>query len=177
MNRGLPEYECSQDGTLYLTLLRSLSMAVRQWWRWVKADDSAMRGVSVYEYAVGIAPDDAAAAGLSEDYARPLAAFAMPPGVQAGESRGGLVELSGGGIRLSTVERSPHLEGAIEVRLYNPTARSRKATLKLGFRLRRAEAVRLDGRRLRKLAVKGRSQVALRLGAGEIATVRLHPAK
>ena len=157
--------------------MRSLSFAVRQWWRWVKADDSAMKGVSVYEYALGVARDDAEAARLSEDYALPLAAFAMPVGVSPGEPRGGLLELESGAVRLSTVERSPLVDGAIEVRLFNPWRRKAKGRLLLGFGVRRAEAVGLDGRRLGPLAVRSGRSVGVRLAGGEIATVRLHPAE
>jgi len=175
VNRGLPEYECAADGTLYLTLMRSLSMAVRQWWPKVGSVESRMLGTSVYEYAVGRAEDASDAAGLAERFTLPVRSYPLPPESPEPAERMGFLEL-GGELRLSTVESSPFVAGAVEVRLYNPLARRATGSLKVGVPVRRAETVSLAGRRLGALKVKLGGDIRVALRAGEIATVRLHPA-
>ncbi len=177
-NRGLPEYECSRDGTVSLTLMRSLSMTVRQWWPGVESVESAMQGRSVYEYAVAPAADVSQAARLAERFKLPAMCMPLPTESREPTESAGFLEVSGGA-RLSTVEAARDERGAIDVRLYNPGSKRTTARLDIGFSVKRAWAVDLAGKRTKHKVARsmkdGRSKISVALGRCEIVTVRLVP--
>lgn len=174
MNRGLPEYEARIDGTVYLTLMRSFPWMTYQWWPRLATPDGEMKGRWTFEYAVAPAVDAYDAAKKAERFTLPVRPFVLPQEAPEPVLRMSLLELEGAA-ELSTIERSPYVPGAVEVRVFNPAATRIKAVLKVAVPITKAEKVRLDGKHIDVLKVSNHRQVAVPLKSFEVVTVRLYP--
>ena len=183
LNRGLAEYEVTEEGTIFLTLLRGVG--------WLSRDDlSTRRGHAGPPYET----PDAQCIGRHRfefgiytykrgwEEARVLEtahAFTAPPtGVRLTELNNGILpaELSfitvePAGLALSAVKPAEDGDGII-VRVYNPTAHSLTGIIKSWWKISRAESVCLDESFQEEIPVSPRG-VPVMLKSGEIKTLRL----
>ncbi len=187
LNRGLPEIEASRDAAgravLSLTLLRAVG--------WLSRDDFPTRrsqnagptlftpeaqcaGRQVFRYAVAPLAGDVYDSGLPALSKR----WRVPPltrqGVEDGMREGGasLLSHSSERVRVSAVKRHESRDTLI-VRLCNLSDGRVDETLTLGRRAAGAWRTNLLEERGSELAIGGGYQVALALGAHEIATVEI----
>ena len=183
-NRGLPEYEVTPEGTIYLTLLRCVG--------WLSRDDLRTRrghagppyptpgaqcpGTHRFEYAIHTYSGMWEEARVWEEahaYVLPPLAVTLriPPG-GALPHETSFVSLRAPGIAMSALKRAEDGEGVI-VRLYNPTRRPSEGELRTLWPIARAWECRLDETPTEEAGLLGPRTVRLRLGPGEIKTYRL----
>lgn len=183
LNRGLPEYEVTEGGTIYVTLLRCVG--------WLSRDDLSTRkghagppyeapeaqclGRHRFELALYTYRGTWEEARLWEQ----AHAFRAPPiGVQLkGPPQGtlppemGLLQLQPG-LALSTLKMAEEGDGVI-VRLYNPTSRPISGALRTAWGLVKAQTVRLDETPQGIIPLKAPDEVPVTLHGGEIKTIKL----
>lgn len=183
LNRGLAEYEVTEEGTIFLTLLRGVG--------WLSRDDLSTRHghagppyktpdaqcIGRHRFEFGIYTYKG---GWEEAWVRETAhAFSAPPiGVRLTELENGalpaefsLLSVEPAGLALSAVKPAEDGDGII-VRLYNPTERPLSGTLRTGWKISRAESVGLDEIHQGDIPVSPQS-VPVALKSGEIKTVKL----
>lgn len=181
-NRGLPEYEVTPEGTIYLTLLRCVG--------WLSRGDLSTRrghagppyetpeaqcpGKHTFRYAVYTYQGCWEEAGVL----RMAQAFIAPPIAISWERTESIGErtflfLDPDAVLLSAVKPPEEGEGIV-IRIYNPTARYLEAVLRVGFPLSGARELRLDESPLRDLPIRG-DILRLPLKGGEIKTIHLMP--
>lgn len=184
LNRGLPEYEVTEDGIIYLTLIRSMG--------WLSRGDLSTRrghagppyetpeaqcsGRHRFAYAVYTYRGTWEEAGVW----KAAHAFAAPPvGVQLTEIgkgdlpvEGSFLQITGVGLALSGVKKAER-DDAIVVRLYNLTDEPRPGTIETLFELRKAERARLDETTVGALSNSSHS-VELIVPGGGIVTAKLY---
>ncbi len=188
--RGLYEYELAADGTLWITLLRSVAelsrgdLAARPGHAgWPVATPNALefgRFRTELAFATETVADDRGPAAwdrverLAEEFHAPLGGRMFRYGLACPERLRG-PELSGAGLALKAVK--PSADGrALVLRCVNVTATSVVGAWHLPFRARRAERARLDERATGRLPVRSGGRV-VRFDAGprEVVTVRVEP--
>lgn len=180
LNRGLPEYEVSPHGTIYLTLLRCVG--------WLSRDDLPTRrghagppyetpeaqclGSHRFEYAVYTYAGTWEESGLLRaawEFTSPPLATAVKGGSPAARS---FLSLEPQGAVLSAVKLPEEGEGVI-VRLYNPLRRRLDVRLRVGLPLAGAWEVRLDETPIKELRPDSPHLLRFPLRAGEIKTLKL----
>lgn len=193
LNKGLPEYEVTPDGEIYLTLLRSVG--------WLSRNDLTTRsghagpalatpeaqcsGRQVFEYAIMPYMGSWREARLyheAEDYWLPLEARAVQRSGESKEfSAGGppapFLEIGGEDVVLSTLKKAADKDGLI-LRFFNASEAETQATLKFGFPIDAAYRTNLNEEILEELTPRGR-RLSISLEAAGIETlfVKLHRPK
>ncbi len=181
LNRGLPEYEVTPEGVVYLTLLRCVG--------WLSRDDLATRrghagppyetpeaqclGTHRFEYAVYTYSGTWEGSGLL----RAAREFVSPPYAVALErafepQRYEIFSLEPEGAVLSAVKPPEEGEGLV-VRVYNPTRRELMAELKCALPIAEAREARLDETPRGKLDLASPRLLRFPLRPGEIRTLQL----
>ena len=152
-NKGLPEYEVTPDGEMYLTLLRGVG--------WLSRDDLSLRpgqvgpelptpgaqciGRQTFQYAVAVLDGpavDTSAFRLAEEYIHPLRAQAVQTAlpVSGNISFESLLSIEGDGVVVSALRpRGAH----VTLRLFNPTKRQSTFTAHWGVPISRVESTNL----------------------------------
>ena len=104
-------------------------------------------------------------------------AFNMPMkvcefGKQEGifETEKSFIEIEGENLILSSVTKSE--DDTVIIRLYNPTECEIKGRINLGFDVKEARSIRLDGKKKEKLKIKDNS-IDIKVGNGKIYTVEV----
>lgn len=180
LNRGLFEYEVSEEGTIYLTLLRCVG--------WLSRDDlSTRRGHAGPPY---LTPEAQCPGSHRFEYAvhtyqgpwfrtsllRVAQEFSLPPRgfFAAGPFRGPqvLLKLDPPSLILSAFKPAEEGAGTI-VRIYNPTPEAVEGKLYIGWPAKEVWEARLDETPLRKLSRSETQEISLALRAGEIKTLRV----
>lgn len=186
LNRGLPEYEVSEEGTVYITLLRGVG--------WLSRDDLATRRghagppyeapeaqcLGRHRFELSLYPYRGTweEAGVLEV----AHAFCAPPiGVGPVTTGGGplppvasLLAVNPPGLVLSTVKPAEAGDGIV-IRLYNPTGHPISGEIRSLWTIRTAELVNLNEEQPRPLAPDGAHTLPVELRSGEIKTVKLTP--
>ena len=181
-NRGLPEYEVTPEGTIYLTLLRCVG--------WLSRGDLSTRrghagppyetpeaqcpGKHTFQYAVYTYPgcwEEAGVLRMAQAFIAPPIAIFWERTESIGERT--FLSLDPDAVLLSAVKPPEEGEGIV-IRIYNPTARYLEAVLRVGFPLSGARELRLDESPLRDLPIRG-DILRLPLKGGEIKTIHLMP--
>ncbi len=183
LNRGLAEYEATEEGTIFITLLRGVgwlsrdALATRRGHAGPAYETPEAQCLGRHRFELGIYTY----AGRWEE-AQVLEAahsFAAPPiGVRLTELKAGrlptessLFSLEPAGLVLSVVKPAEDGDGII-VRVYNPTAKPLAGTLKAGWRISRAEIVGLDETPQGKIPTTPQG-VPIAVKSGEIKTIRV----
>lgn len=180
LNRGLPEYEATPDGAIYLTLLRCVG--------WLSRDDLSTRrghagppyetpeaqclGRHRFEYAIYTYSGTWEESGLLRtawEFTSPPLTTAVKGGSSAVKS---LLSLEPAGAVLSAVKLPEEGEGVI-VRIYNPLRRRLDVQLRVGLPISRAWEVRLDETTIGELKPVSPHLLRLPLRPGEIKTLKL----
>ena len=193
LNKGLPEYEVTPEGEIYLTLLRSVG--------WLSRNDLATRtglagpalatpeahclGKQVFEYAIVPYEGSWREAGMyreAEAYWLPLEARAVQRRDEKQESSTGgppapFVEIEGEDAVLSTLKKAVDKDGLI-LRLFNASNEATHATLKFGFPIEAAYRTNLNEEILEEMSPRGRRlNISLRGAGMETFLVKLHRPK
>lgn len=186
LNKGLPEYEATQEGEVYLTLLRAVG--------WLSRDDLSARpvpagpsvptpeaqcpGRQVYEYSVMPYTGGWESAGAyrqAEEIWLPLQAKAVQRDREATSHApleyGSFMQLEPETVVLSALKRSEEGEGLI-LRVFNPAGAPVDARLSFELPLTRARRVSLNEQAVEDLEV-WENTVELSVGGGRIETLRL----
>jgi alpha-mannosidase len=150
LHEGVMEYEVVDGRALAITLLRctgTISRGGFETRKWPAGPDIATpeaQMIGSTEFALGLMAD-----ARREDLLDAWERFALPlveaPAVGGGDlpATGSLLDLSTGGARLSNVRR---VDGAVEVRLWNPSADAIRAVVggrRVSLAPARIETVRL----------------------------------
>jgi alpha-mannosidase len=179
-NRGLPEYEVTPDGTVYLTLLRCVG--------WLSRDDLATRrghagppyetpeaqclGVHRFEYAIYTYSgtwEEAGVLRVARDFTSPPLAQAIEGKISSSMT---FFTLGPEGVVLSALKPPKEGDGVI-VRVYNPLRRSVEAELRTSWSLSEVWELRLDETPIRKLDRASSHLLRFPLRPGEIKTFRV----
>ncbi len=181
LNRGLPEYEITPDGTIYLTLLRCVG--------WLSRGDLFTRrghagppyetpeaqclGVHRFEYAVYTYLGH----WENGDVIRTAWEFIARPFAISMEGRGSLepwsfLSLRPEGVVLSAVKLPETGDGLI-IRVYNPLRKPLEAELVSFLEIQEAWEVRLDEAPMRPVSFTSPHLLQFSLRPGEIKTFRL----
>ncbi len=184
LNRGLPEYEVNEEGTVYITLLRGVG--------WLSRDDLVTRRghagppyetpeaqcLGRHRFELSLYPYRGTweRAGVLEA----AHAFRAPPIGVAPVARGkgplpqeaGLLEVTPQGIVVSAVKPAEAGEGIV-IRIYNPTGRPVSGEIRSLWAISTAELVDLNEGDPRPLALDSAHVLPVELGSGEIKTVKL----
>lgn len=180
-NRGLPEYEVTPEGTVYLTLLRCVG--------WLSRDDLSTRrghagppyetpgaqslGRHRFEYGVYTYSgtwEDSGLLQAAQEFTAPPWAVALEG--MLGPRREEIFSLEPGGVVLSSVKLPMEGEGLI-VRVYNPTCRGLSAELKCALSIAEVWEARLDETPGVRLELASPHLLRFPLRSGEIKTLRL----
>lgn len=184
LNRGLPEYEVTADGTIYLTLIRGVG--------WLSRDDLITRrghagppyetpeaqciGRHRFEFAIYTYQgtwEHAQVWQAAHAFCAPFVGVRLAgPGRGGLPAEGSLLSVEGPGLVLSTVKRAEE-ENALIVRVYNPLERTVRGKIKTLWKVTRAECVRLDETPIQPLDLHSPDTVEMVVRGGEIATVKL----
>ncbi len=181
-NRGLPEYEVTPEGAIYLTLLRCVG--------WLSRGDLSTRrghagppyetpeaqcpGKHTFQYAVYTYSgswEEAGVLRMAQAFIAPPMAISQERTEPIGERT--FLSLDPETVLLSAVKPPEEGEGIV-IRIYNPTARYLEAELRVGFPLSGARELKLDESPLRDLPIRG-DILRLPLKGGEIKTIHLIP--
>jgi mannosylglycerate hydrolase len=186
LNKGLPEYEATPDGKIYLTLLRAVGWLSRQDLITRKGNagpglatpDAQSLGRQVYEYA--IVPyqgnwEDAEIYCQAEEFWLPLEAKT----VQSIQNRANVRQLSypsflqldSKSIVLSSVKKAEDDDSLI-IRMFNPTERKVNATLTFGLPLASVYRTNLNEENIEELDFQGH-KLYLSLDKAKIETLRI----
>lgn len=180
LNRGLPEYEVTPEGVIYLTLLRSVG--------WLSRDDLSTRrghagppyptpaaqclGRHRFAYAIytyrGSWPQSELLRVAQEFCFPPRAFFLKGQSIAPFH----LLHLEPAQLVLSAFK--PAEDGkAVVIRVYNPTGQEIMGQLKFGWKVEKVWAAELDERPSRELPVSQQNMVYLAFRPGEIRTLRM----
>ena len=185
LNRGLPEYELTEDGTLYLTLLRCVG--------WLSRDDLPTRPghagppyptpeaqcPGCYEFHYALVPytgswEEARIWQSAFAFCAPLWAQA----VSAGKDKGSLplsasfLQIEPDELVLSAIKQAEDEEGVI-IRLYNTTAKDLTARVKSLWPIRQAHRTNLEETPQEELSVAPDGSVRFQVRPWEIVTLKL----
>lgn len=181
LNRGLPEYEVTSGGTVYLTLLRCVG--------WLSRDDLSTRrghagppyetpeaqclGTHRFEYAVYTYPGH----WEEGEVTRAAQEFTAPPLAISVEGRGSPVSrdflsLRPAGAVLSAVKLPEEGDGLV-IRVYNPLRRPLEAELVTSFGIQEAWEARMDETHVKRVSPASPHLLRFPLRPGEIKTLRL----
>ncbi|MCD5408291.1 glycosyl hydrolase-related protein [Candidatus Bipolaricaulota bacterium] len=187
LNRGLPEYEVTEEGTIFVTLLRGVG--------WLSRDDLTTRRdhagppyetpeaqcLGRHRFELSLCPYR----GTWEEARvwEAAHAFRAPPlGVQLkGLGQGDIPEevsflsVEPAGLVVSAVKVAEQGDGII-VRLYNPTRRPLAGEIRIPWEVNQAELVDLNEEPQGAIAATSPHAVPISVGSGEIKTVKLSPA-
>ena len=182
LNKGLPEYEVTEDGVIHLTLLRCV--------RWLSRDDLKTRpghagppyetpeaqclGRHAFEYAIMPYEGDWLEARVWEEAARynlPLVALRIEGGGKLPPAMS-FLKVKPEGFLVSAVKRAED-GAALIVRLYSPTDQEAKGRLWLASQIVGAAEANLNEEVQAPLAVEEGQRVRFALRAHEIKTLRL----
>ncbi len=182
-NRGLPEYEVTEDGTAFLTLLRGVG--------WLSRDDLATRrghagpayetpdaqclGRQRFEFGLYTYTgtwEQARVWREAHAFSAPLIGTRL---IEAGRgklpSECSLLTVDSADIALSCVKRAEDGTGII-IRVYNPTSHPTAGAIRPAWKIIRAESVGLDEAGTEEIAISP-SGVPVALASGEIKTIKL----
>ncbi len=187
LNKGLPEYEATPDGTIALTLLRCVG--------WLSQDDLGTRrrlagpklavpdaqciGAHKFKYAILplAGPWPSTAVYLEENrYNIPIKSLRVP------RQRGGLpacaafVRIRPGRLMVSAIKKAYGDENLI-IRLFNTTARTLVGTLEILPGIRRAWLADLNEEKKKRIAVGKDGSIAFPAGPKQIVTLSILPRK
>lgn len=184
LNRGLPEYEVTADGTIYLTLIRGVG--------WLSRDGLITRrghagpayetpeaqclGRHRFEFALYTYQgtwEHAQVLQSAHAFCAPFLGVQLTgPGEAGVPAEASLLNVEGPGLLLSAIKRAEE-ENAIIVRVCNPLDRPVRGKITALWKVTRAECVRLDETPIRPLDLHSPDTVAIVVRGGEIATVKL----
>ena len=189
LNKGLPEYEVTEDGVIYLTLLRCVG--------WLSKDDLKTRpghagppyetpeaqclGRQAFEYAIVPYEGDWLEARVWEEAARfnlPLMAVRIEGGGRLPKAHS-FLQVEPEELAVSAIKTAEAGDGLI-VRAYNPSTSSghrigREAVeghLRLWRPFRRATLVNLNEGEIAELEADGDGGITLPVRGGQIVTVK-----
>ena len=184
INRGLPEYEVTEEGTIFVTLLRGVGWLSRNDLRTRKGHagppypvpEAQCLGRHRFELALYTYQGTWEEAGLLEA----AQAFRAPPiGVQLdSEEKGslpselGFLSLRPEGLVLSAFKVAEDGRGIV-VRVYNPTSRTISGQISFWRPPLEAEWTRLDESPLEKINLSSGAIIPLVVKSGEIKTIKL----
>ena len=184
LNRGLPEYEVSEEGTVYITLLRGVG--------WLSRDDlSTRRGhagppyqtpeaqclgrhrceLSLYPYR-GTWEEAGVLEAAQAFRAPPIGIGPVTPSRGPLPQEASLLAVTPPGLVLSAVKPAEAGEGMV-IRLYNPTGRPISGAIRSLLKMGTAELVNLNEEEPRTLALHSAHVLPVELRSGEIKTVKL----
>jgi len=190
LSRSTKDYEILQENgtaTMAMGLLRSVRLRIpcdnRLWMEYPGDESSQALGTTVHSYA--LLPHQG---GWEEaELYREALRFVQPMKCcQFGRQKGRLpleasfLRLEGANLVLSAVKKAESRDGIL-VRFFNPTARTVRAALEVGFPFARAHMVRLSEERAAELvpsggAAPGARRLELDVGKGKIVTLELERA-
>jgi alpha-mannosidase len=184
LNKGLPEYEVTEDGVIYLTLLRCVG--------WLSRDDLKTRpghagppyevpdaqclGRHIFEYAIMPYGGNWLGARVWEEAAR----FNLPLVAVRVEGRGRLPEsysflrVEPEELVVSAIKRAEDDEALI-VRLYNIADQEARGALGLHIGIAEAVETNLNEEEKEALEIVGGEEVPLRVRGCEVKTIKLNP--
>lgn len=184
LNRGLPEYEVTEDGTVFVTLLRSVGWLSRDDLRTRKGHagppyptpDAQCLGrhrfvLAIYTYRGTW--EEGGVVEKAHGFCSPMIGLGLrAPGKSRLPGEMSFVELEPAGLMLSAFKLAEDGDGII-LRLYNPTRREIAGKIKVPWKLSKAELVRLDESAPQILPMISPYSVPVVLRSGEIKTVKL----
>ncbi len=169
--------EGDEDQTIAMGLVRCTRLRIacdnRLWMEYPGDESSQSLREFTYRYAFLPHTDKWEKAGLYNE----ALAFNAPLKVCEFGKQDGIFDLSksfvavdGDNLILSSVTKSDN--DTLLVRLYNPTDKAIKGTVSLGFDVKSARSIRLDGQVREDLKVSG-NKIAVNVGKGKIYTVEI----
>lgn len=184
LNRGLPEYEVTEEGTVFVTLLRGVG--------WLSRDDLPTRKGHAgppYETPEAQCPgrhrfelalytyqgtwEEARVWEAAHAFRSPMIGTRL---LELGKGNlpmeTSLLVIEPAGLVLSAMKVAEEGDGII-VRVYNPTSRFLSGTIRTLWKVTRAELVGLDEKSQGTLAATPPNTVPVALRSGEIKTVKL----
>jgi len=185
LNKGLPEYEAKADGTIALTLLRSIG--------WLSQDDLSSRdrlagpkmfvrdaqclGEYTFEYAVLplSGPWEAMPVYHQQNrYNVPVKCLQIPWQDERLPTRLDFVRISPEGLIVSAVKKAYSNNDAI-IRLVNPTSKSLKGRLEILIGIKDAWLADLNEEKIDEITTRNGSEIYLTVEAKKIITIRIAP--
>lgn len=181
LNRGLPEYEVTPDGTIYLTLLRCVG--------WLSRDDLITRrghagppyetpeaqclGMHRFEYAIYTYSGTWENSGViqaAQEYSAPPVAIALRGVLKPCYDK--IFHVKPNALVLSAVKPPEEGDGLV-VRVYNPTRKEVMAELETAFPIGEAKEIRLDESSLAAIVPASSHLLRFPVRSGEIKTLRI----
>jgi len=183
LNKGLPEYEVTEEGVIYLTLLRCVG--------WLSRDDLKTRpkhagppyevpeaqclGSHVFEYALSPYSGDWLEARLWEEAARfdlPLMAVRIEGGGEMPPTQS-FLRVEPAELAVSAVKKAEEDEALI-VRLYNVASAEVEGVIELRRGIARAVETDLNEEERQPLEVEDGARVRFKVRGHEIKTIKLY---
>ena len=183
LNRGLPEYEVTEEGTIFVTLLRGVG--------WLSRDDLSTRkghagppyetpeaqclGRHRFELALYTYQgtwEEARVWEAAHAFRSPMIGAQVEPGKGNLPIETSLLTIEPAGLVLSALKVAEQGDGII-VRVYNPTSRFLSGTIRGLWKVIQAELVGLDEKPQGTVSVTPPSTVPVALRSGEIKTIKL----
>lgn len=185
LNRGLPEYQVEEDGTIYLTLLRAVG--------WLSRDDLKMRqrhagppyevpdaqclGVHTFEYAIVPYAGKWEQARLWQEaieFNAPLRGIQVLPKGGPLPKTSSFLQVSPDSLVVSAVKPAEEGEGVI-VRMFNIGNRSIKGRIESLWPLQRAWVTNLGEDPQEELSLSGSMTGVIPVRSGEVKTLKILP--
>ena len=183
LTRGLPEYEVTEEGTIFVTLLRGVG--------WLSRDDLSTRkghagppyetpeaqclGRHRFELALYTYQgtwEEARVWEAAHAFRSPMIGARVELGKGNLPIETSLLAIEPAGLVLSALKVAKQGDGII-VRVYNPTSRFLSGTIRGLWKVIQAELVGLDEKPQGTLSVTPPSTVPVAVRSGEIKTVKL----
>jgi alpha-mannosidase len=182
-NKGLPEYEATPDGTLALTLLRSVG--------WLSQDDLRSRerlagpkisvpdaqcmGVHVFEYAIVTQSGSWNAAPLYREenqYSIPLKNMIIHRQKGTLPSKLSFLRIKPDELMVSAVKKA-YNDNDLIIRLFNPTGKFLKGRVGIFHGIKQAWLADLNEEKKQKIPVRKDGMAFVEVGPKKIVTIRL----
>jgi len=184
LNKGLPEYEAKPDGTIALTLLRSvgwlsrgdLTTRERLAGPKVPVPDAQCLGQHTFEYAILPQSGSWEASPIYQEenqYSIPIKYLDMPG--QSGElpARLSFIQIKPDQLMVSAIKKAYSNDNLI-IRLFNPTGKTVKGNLKIFPGITKAWLADLNEEKQAKIPVRSNGSIPLNVKPKKIVTVSVN---